>query len=98
MIPAAGGAADALLVIDVPDTDLERVGERLVQAAAGLICYRRARVMPDWPYNLYCTLHGENRDALLARIGQLRARLGLGDYAHDVLFMETQPCTAGSVH
>ena len=89
--PAAGGAADALLVIDVPDTDLERVGERLAQAAAGLICYRRARVMPDWPYNLYCSLHGERRDEVLARIEQLRAHLGVGSYAHDILFVDGPP-------
>ena len=95
--PEVGGAADALLVHDIPDADLERVGERLAQAA-GLFCYRRARVIPDWPYNLYCTLHGESRDEVLTRIGQLRARLGLGDYAHDVLFMEIRSGRADTVH
>ncbi len=96
--PAVGGAADALLVLDVPDADLERVGERLAQAEAGLFWYRRARVIPDWPYNLYCTLHGERRDEVLARIGQLRARLGFDDYAYDVLFMEAPPASANSVY
>jgi DNA-binding Lrp family transcriptional regulator len=96
--PAVGGAADALLVHDVPDADLERVGERLAQAAAGLFWYRRARVIPDWPYNLYCSVHGERRDEVLARIEELRARLGLGDYACDVLFMEATPASANSVY
>ena len=95
--PEAGGAADALLVLDVPDADLERVGERLAHAV-GLLWYRRARVIPDWPYNLYCMLHGEHRDEVSARIEQLRVRLGLGGYAHDVLFMEIQPGRANSVH
>ena len=93
-----GGAADALLVHDVPDADLERVGARLAEVAAGLLCYRRARAAPDWPYNLYCTIRGERRDEVLARIEQLRAGLGLGEYAHNVLFIESPRATARSVH
>ena len=92
--PGLGEAVDALLVHDVPDADLERVGTRLAEVVSGRLCYRRARVAPDWPYNLYCALHGERRDEVLARIAQLRVRLGLGEYAHDVLFIESPPGTA----
>lgn len=86
--PDAGGAVEAMLVHDVPDAEIDRVGERLACEAAGSLCYRRPRLVPDWPYNLYCMLRGERRDEVLARIAQIRDRLGLNDYAHGVLFTQ----------
>ena len=77
---------NALLVQDVPDEAVERVGRLLAREPAVALCYERARVLPDWPYNVYCILRGPSRENLLAAIAALRERLGLGAYASEVLF------------
>ncbi len=77
---------NALLVQDVPDEAVERVGRLLAREPAVALCYERVRVLPDWPYNVYCILRGPSRENLLAAIAALRERLGLGAYASEVLF------------
>ena len=82
--PDAGD--NAMLVQDVPDEAVERVGKLLAAEPAVALCYERARLVPDWPYNLYCILRGPSREALLAAVAALRERLGLGSYPSEVLF------------
>ena len=77
---------NAMLVQDVPDEAVERVGKLLAAEPAVALCYERARLVPDWPYNLYCILRGPSREALLAAVAALRERLGLGSYPSEVLF------------
>jgi hypothetical protein len=47
-------------------------------------------VLPDWPYNLFCMIHGRERSEVEATIADLRRRHGLEDCAHDVLFSLTR--------
>ena len=84
--PAAAGGIEALLVHDIPEAELDRCGMQLASEPGVALCYRRQRVVPDWPYNLFCAIHGSVRDEVLARIGELRQRLGLAAYRHQVLF------------
>ena len=83
------GGVNALLVHDIPDADLGRFGERLAGEPGISFCCRRARVLPDWPYNLYGTLHGLVRDEVLARIDEMRRRLGLADYRCESLLLRS---------
>jgi DNA-binding Lrp family transcriptional regulator len=85
-----GYTANAMLVQDVPDDQVAAVGELLAGEAGVTLCYRRPRVLPDWPYNLFCMIHGQERGAVEARIVELRARHGLAHVAHDVLFSLTR--------
>jgi DNA-binding Lrp family transcriptional regulator len=85
-----GYTANAMLVHDVPDAAVVEVGERLAQAPGVTLCYQRPRVQPHWPYNLFCMIHGQARSEVEARIADLRARLQLAAYAHDVLFSLTR--------
>ncbi len=85
-----GFRANAMLVHDIPDAEVERVGNFLAQAEGVTLCYRRPRVLPDWPYNLFCMIHGQARADVEARIAALRAEAGLGSYAHEILFSRTR--------
>ena len=85
-----GFKANAMLVHDIPDGEVERVGNALAQADGVNLCYRRPRVQPDWPYNLFCMIHGQARDEVEARIAALRRELGLEQYGHEILFSLTR--------
>jgi DNA-binding Lrp family transcriptional regulator len=83
---ALGFRANAMAVWDVPDEEVDLVGERLAAESYVSLCYRRPRRLPDWRFNLFCMVHGRDREtvttqvAALTRCGNLEAR------AHAVLF------------
>ena len=85
-----GYTANAMLVHDIPDAAVGEIGERMAREAGVTLCYRRPRVLPGWPYNLFCMIHGQVRAEVEATIAELRARLQLSDYAHAVLFSLTR--------
>ena len=66
-----GYRANALVAFDVPCARVDSVGERLAQAAPIAGCYRRTRRAPNWPYNLYCTIHGRNRAEVVGWVDEL---------------------------
>ncbi|HRP66816.1 MAG TPA: Lrp/AsnC family transcriptional regulator [Thauera sp.] len=81
-----GLEANAMCVWDVPDDEVSELGRRLAREPAVTLCYRRRRVLPEWPYNLFCMIHGSARDEVLAARADLAARLGLDAHPHAVLF------------
>lgn len=81
-----GFGANAMVVFDVPDPEVGRVGRDLAAEKDVTLCYRRPRMLPEWPYNLFCMVHGRSRDAVLAQLAALRERCGLGAYAQEILF------------
>ncbi|MCK2087622.1 Lrp/AsnC family transcriptional regulator [Thauera aromatica] len=81
-----GLEANAMCVWDIPDAEVSALGRRLAGEAAVTLCYRRRRSLPDWPYNLFCMIHGSARDEVLAEREELARRLGLDAYPHAVLF------------
>ncbi|MDR5866859.1 siroheme decarboxylase subunit beta [Halomonas koreensis] len=83
-----GIRANAMVVWDVPDARVAEVGRRLAREIAVTLCYRRPRRPPDWPYNLFCMIHGTRRERVLAQLDEIVARLGLADLDHRVLFSE----------
>lgn len=85
-----GYTANAMLVQDIPDAEVARLGEVLAREAGVTLCYQRPRVLPDWPYNLFCMIHGQVREEVEAKIAELRSRLKLTDYACDTLFSLTR--------
>jgi DNA-binding Lrp family transcriptional regulator len=81
-----GYESNAMVVWDVPDEEASAAGRRLATDAGVTLCYRRARALPEWPYNLYCMVHGRAREAVAREIERLSASHGLGGYAREVLF------------
>ena len=83
---ALGFTANAMLVLDVPDALIDEVGQRLGKAPGITLCYQRPRRLPHWRYNLFCMVHGRQRDQVEAHIqGLLDAHL-LADLPHQWLF------------
>ena len=85
-----GYTANAMLVHDVPDERVGELGRSLAEEPAVTLCYRRPRQAPQWPYNLFCMIHGRERAEVEGVIAELRQRHGLKDCAHDVLFSLTR--------
>jgi DNA-binding Lrp family transcriptional regulator len=85
-----GYTANAMLVHDIPDQQVVELGRALAEEPAVTLCYRRPRVQPDWPYNLFCMIHGRERAEVEGIIVDLRRRHGLDDCTHDVLFSLTR--------
>ena len=81
-----GYRANAMVVWDVPDNQVEELGARMAQLDYVTLCYRRARHRPQWPYNLYCMIHGRSRETVRERIAQLIDACGLKSFHHEVLF------------
>lgn len=83
-----GYAANAMAVWDVPDEQVAGVAPLLARDPAVTLCYRRARALPQWPYNLYCMVHGRERSRVAERIARMSAGYGLARFAGAVLFSE----------
>ncbi|HMR32085.1 MAG TPA: AsnC family transcriptional regulator [Geminicoccaceae bacterium] len=81
-----GWRANAMTVWDVPDDRVPGAGARLRDLPFVTLCYRRPRRPPAWPYNLFCMIHGQDRDTVLAQVEEATAAAGLGGLARDVLF------------
>ncbi|MFA7241023.1 MAG: Lrp/AsnC family transcriptional regulator [Sulfuricellaceae bacterium] len=81
-----GYRANAMVVWDVPDADVGKVGRCLGQFDCVTLCYRRPRRPPEWRYNLFSMIHGRDRNEVLGLVDQLRAACKLADTPHEVLF------------
>ncbi|MGD2138618.1 MAG: AsnC family transcriptional regulator [Gammaproteobacteria bacterium] len=83
---ALGYRANAMVVWDVPDHEVVRIGELLAGEDCITLCYQRPRRLPEWPYNLFCMIHGREREGVLRRLEQLIDHHGLGNIRREVLF------------
>jgi len=81
-----GYVANAMAVWDVPDDVVDVVAATFIANPRVTLCYRRARQLPDWPYNLFCMIHAKSRDDALAVIDDLNAVAETGFYNRAVLF------------
>lgn len=71
-----GFRANAMAVFDVPDEEVSAVGTRLAKEPGVTLCYRRRRHLPEWPYNLFCMVHGRSREEVLPVIERLCGTAG----------------------
>lgn len=81
-----GYRENAMAVWDVPDAQASAFGRVAAQQPGVTLCYRRARQLPDWPYNLYCMVHGTRRDVVEAQVAALARQTGLDAYPSQILF------------
>lgn len=83
---ALGYTANAMLVLDVADAEVDAVGRALAHETIVSLCYRRPRRLPMWPYNLFCMIHGRERGEVERQIEALLERHALRQTPHRWLF------------
>ena len=81
-----GITANGMSVWDVNDSDLEAAGCKLGELEMVSHCYQRPRALPGWPYNLFAMVHGQYREEVLEKVGEMASLLGECVRSHDVLF------------
>lgn len=81
-----GYRANAMCVWDIPDDQVDAIGQSIARMAYVTLCYRRPRRPPDWPYNLFCMIHGKDRKLVTAQIDQIAEELKLHHIPRSVLF------------
>ena len=81
-----GYRANAMVVWDIPDKQVDELGRCLGQFSHVTLCYQRPRRLPDWPYNLFTMIHGRDQEEVLAKVEQLARECGLQHIPRDVLF------------
>ncbi len=81
-----GYHANGMVVWDIPEDDLERVGQDLARHPCVTLCYHRPRRGQDWPYNLFTMIHGRDRSWVRARAGDLAGTCRVAHRPREILF------------
>ena len=81
-----GYKANAMVVWNIPDNQVDEMGDMFKQAPQVTLCYRRPRRLPDWPYNLFCMIHGQDRGVVVAEVERLVEQYSLHDIPRALLF------------
>ncbi|WP_232023989.1 AsnC family transcriptional regulator [Sulfurivermis fontis] len=93
-----GYRANAMVVWDIDDARVSELGHCIGRFDFVTLCYRRPRRLPAWPYNLFCMIHGQDRDAVLERVRQIEQHCGLADVPHEVLFSRRRFKQRGAIY
>ncbi len=83
-----GYQSNAMVVFDIPNEFVSEKGQQISQLEFINLCYLRPRQGKQWPYNLFCMIHGKSREKVLQQIEQLIDCCGVESYAHDILFSQ----------
>jgi len=83
-----GYRANGMVVWDIPDTRVTEVGHCIGQYSFVTLCYQRPRRQPEWNYNLFSMIHGQDRDAVIAQVELIVEQCGLHDIKHEILFSQ----------
>lgn len=81
-----GYLANAMTVWDVPDEEVDEVGDIFKKAGFISHCYIRPRFRPEWPYNLFAMVHGKTREEVEEKIDFLRSQIEGRFCSADVLY------------
>jgi len=81
-----GLRGNGMTVWDIPDRRLDWAGRQLGTLDYVSHCYARPRHLPDWPYNLFAMVHGQDRAEVLQKVEKMAALLGPDSLGHQVLF------------
>ena len=80
-----GYRANAMIVWNVPDNLIKQLGGHISRFSFVTLCYQRPR-QPEWPYNLYCMIHGKDKATVLSQLDQLVDACGLSGFDKEILF------------
>lgn len=83
-----GYRANGMVVWDIPDTRIAEVGHCIGQYTFVTLCYQRPRRLPEWHYNLFSMIHGQDRAAVIEQVEFIVEQCGLHDIEHEILFSQ----------
>ena len=81
-----GYQANAMVVWDVPDTATDDMGQKLSKLECVTLCYRRPRRLPYWRYNLFCMIHGKDRETVRSQADEAAIACDLTEVPREILF------------
>lgn len=82
-----GYRANAMIVWNIPEAKIRALGELISRSSFVTLCYHRPST-PEWPYNLYCMIHGKDRGTVLAQLEQLSRECHLDQFDREILFSQ----------
>ncbi len=83
-----GYKANAMVVWDIPDERVDELGCCFGRFDFVTLSYQRPRRLPDWPYNLFCMIHGRDRNDVLSKLNLMIKRCQVNDIHHELLFSQ----------
>lgn len=83
---ALGYKANGMTVWDVADERIDELGELIGRLDFVSHCYQRPRHQPDWNYNLFAMVHGQDRTETEQKAQQISLLLGDACRAHEILY------------
>ena len=80
-----GYRANAMIVWRIPQAEIDIVAQEMLKFSFVTLCYQRP-MLPEWPYNLYCMIHGKNKVTVKNQLAQLIEQCGLETIEKQILF------------
>lgn len=84
---AAGFEGNGMSVWRVPENNIHHAARELASHQQISHCYQR-KTTPDWSYNLYAMIHGQDRSEVTTLCHQIAGKIGVNDY--QLLFSERE--------
>ncbi len=81
-----GYRENAMVVWNIPDQDVDNFAKQIKSYPFITLCYRRARQLPEWSYNLYCMIHGKSRENVKQLLNGMINENQWQDIPQEVLF------------
>ena len=81
-----GYRANGMVVWDLPDARIDELGHCIGSFDFVTLCYQRPRRLPDWRYNLFSMIHGQDPQQVRSRVEQVIERCALSGVQYEVLF------------
>ena len=83
-----GYTANCMVVWDIPNQNVDSIAQLLSAEPAVTLCYQRPR-RTNWPFNLFCMIHGKESSQVLQQIVSITKKHQL-NYPHQLLFSTRQ--------
>ena len=83
---ALGYQANGMSVWEVTEAQIDQLGQRVGQLEFVSHCYRRPQHLPDWPYNLFAMVHGQDRAEVEEKVRRIAEVLGDAARSREILY------------
>ena len=93
-----GFSANAMVVFDVPESQVDDIGHWLKRQDGVHLCYQRARHLPHWHYNLFCMVHGKVRAETSDKVNAIRQSPTMSAWDSAVLFSTQEFKQQGAIN